>query len=143
MAAPTGSAVAALTLAGILAARPFGLQPETIFIGTGFSLVGVLGRAAFELQKAAEGGNGMRLSRIAGWVGAGFIGAPFATILYLVILNLASVQSDGISILGLVFFGFVGPRGITWLLNLVIGQLNKRLGTNIPLLGSAVAGAKP
>lgn len=137
-----GSVVATLSLAGILTAQPFGISVETIAIGTCFSIVGVIGRAAFEMQKAAETPGGMRVSKIAGWVGAGFIGAPFVTILYLVVLNLMKVQSDGVSILGLLFFGFSGPRMVTWLLNMVIGILNKRLGMNIPLLG-ATAGQKP
>lgn len=141
MTAPTGSAVAIMSVAGILAAQPFGISVETIAIGTGFSLVGVIGRAAFEMQKAAEG-PGMKLSKIAGWVGAGFIGAPFATILYLVILNLCKIQSDGIAILGLMFFGFSGPRMVTWLLNMGIGILNKRMGTNIPTLGQSGAPAQ-
>lgn len=85
----------------------------------------------------------MRLSKIAGWVGAGFIGAPFATIIYLVLLSLMKIQSDGVSILGLVFFGFSGPRAIAWLLNVVIGQLNKRLGMNIPPIGVAPGAAAP
>lgn len=130
-----GTTVAALSLAGILTAQPFGISVGTIAIGTGFSIVGVVGRAAFELQKASEGPNGMRLSKIAGWVGAGFIGAPFVTIIYLVILNLVKIQSDGIAVLGLLFFGFSGPRMVTWLLNTVIDILNKRLGTAIPVIG--------
>ncbi len=133
-----GSTVAALSLAGILAAEPFGLSITTIALGTGFACVGVIGRSAFELQKANEGPNGMKLSKIAGWVGAGFIGAPFVTILYLVVLNLAKIQSDGISILGLMFLGFSGPRMVLWMVNLVIGILNKHLGWNIPPLGPTV-----
>lgn len=145
MSAPAGTTVAVLSLAGILTAQPFGLSLSTIAIGTCFSIVGVIGRAAFELQKSSEGpvGGGMRLSKIAGWVGAGFIGAPFATIIYLVLLSLMKIQSDGVSILGLVFFGFSGPRAIAWLLNVVIGQLNKRLGMNIPPIGVAPGAAAP
>jgi hypothetical protein len=134
-----GSAVAALSLAGILTAQPFGLSIETIAIGTGFAVIGTIGRAAFEVQRSSEGQEGMKLSKIFYWLGAGFIGAPFVTIMYLVVLNLAHIQSDGISILGLLFFGFSGPRAVTWLLNYVISILNKRLGTTIPTLGPAPA----
>lgn len=139
-----GIGVATLSVAGILAAQPFGLSVGTIAMGTGFSLIGVVGRAAFELQKASEGSGGMKLSSIAGWVSAGFIGAPFATILYLVALKLMNVQSDGISIIGLMFFGFSGPRMITWLLNTLITFVNKKLNVNIPGIGAPpVAGGKP
>lgn len=131
-----GAVVATLSLAGILTAMPFGISVGTIAVGTAFSLVGVVGRAAFELQKSAQGDGGMDARKIAGWVGAGFIGAPFVTILYLVILKLMNVQSDGISVIGLMFFGFSGPRMITWLLNTGIGLMNKKLGANIPTVGS-------
>lgn len=136
-----GTVVAGLSLAGMLTAQPFGISVETIAVGTCFSIIGVVGRAAFELQKASEGPSGMKLSKIAGWVGAGFVGAPFATILYLVLLKLLNIQSDGIIIIGLLFFGFSGPRMVTWLMNLAVGTLNKRLGTNIPLIGQTADGA--
>lgn len=132
----SGTTVAGLTLAGIMTAMPFGISVGTIAIGTGFSIIGVIGRAAFELQKSSEGPGGMALRKIVGWVGAGFIGAPFMTILYLVFLNLIKVQSDGVLIIGLMFFGFSGPRMVTWFMNLLIGMLNKRLGINIPNLGT-------
>lgn len=133
-----GSTVAVLSLAGILTAQPFGLSVGTIAIGTGFAIIGTLGRAAFEVQKASEGQDGMKLSKIAGWLGAGFIGAPFVTILYLVVLNLIKIQSDGISILGLMFFGFSGPRMVSWLIDFAIGLLNKHLGWNIPTISPAL-----
>ncbi len=132
-----GTALGTLSIATIMAAQPYGIQVETVIIGTAFSIIGVVGRAAFELQKLSEGPSTMKLAAIAGWVGAGLIGAPFITILYLVVLKLSSVQSDSISIIGLMFFGFSGPRMVTWLLNLAIGILNKRTGLTIPLFGMA------
>lgn len=142
-----GTTVATLSLAGMLTAQPFGISVETIAVGTCFSIIGVVGRAAFELQKSSEGTSGMTLGKIFGWLGAGFVGAPFATILYLVVLKLANIQSDSIVIIGLLFFGFSGPRMITWLINTAIGQINKRSGLNIPSVGPspspADAGVKP
>jgi hypothetical protein len=125
---PAAAPVAALSLSGILMAQPFGLSVETIIVGSAFSLIGVIGRAAFEMQKAAEAPGGMKLSKVAGWVGAGFIGSPFASILYLIGLKLAGVQSDSLAIIGLLFFGFTGPKGVTWLINNAQKALAARFG---------------
>lgn len=127
-----GATVGVLSAAGILTASPFGLSIETIALGTAFCIVGVTGRAAFELQRTAEGPGGLKLSKIAGWVGAGLIGSPFVTILYLVLLKLAGIQSDGLIVLGLLFFGFSGPKVTSWLLNTSAGILSKRFGVNVP-----------
>jgi len=124
-----------ISLATILGAQPYGISIETIMIGTAFSIIGVVGRAAFEMQKSSENPGGMTLTHVAGWVAAGLIGAPFVTILYLVILKMMNVQSDSVSIIGLMFFGFSGPRMLTWLLNTGIGVLNKRSGLSIPQIG--------
>lgn len=131
-------ALGGLSIATIFSMQPFGISIETIMIGTAFSIIGVVGRAAFEMQKSSEAPGGMKFSNIAGWVAAGLIGAPFITILYLVVLKLSSVQSDNISIIGLMFFGFSGPRILVWLLNFAIGILNKRTGLTIPLFGPPV-----
>lgn len=128
-----GATVAALSFAGYLTATPFGLSGETIGIGTLFCVVGVAGRAAFELQKSSEGnGAGMKWNKILGWVGGGLIGAPFMAILYLVMLKLANIQSDGIAAIGLLFVGFSGPRAVTWLLSSATSLLTKR-GLSIPV----------
>ena len=129
-------ALGGVSLAAILGAQPYGISVETVMIGTAFSIIGVVGRAAFEMQKASENSSGMKFGSIAGWVGAGLIGAPFVTILYLVVLKLLSVQSDSIAIIGLMFFGFSGPRMVTWLLNTSIGILNKKAGLTIPQFGT-------
>lgn len=125
-----------LSIATILGAQPYGISVETVMVGTAFSIIGVMGRAAFEMQKSSEDPNGKTFSSIAGWVGSGFIGAPFVTILYLVILKLMNVQSDSISIIGLMFFGFSGPRMVSWLLNIGTGILSKKTGLSIPPFGS-------
>lgn len=138
-----GAALGALSVATILGAQPYGISIETVMIGTAFSIVGVIGRAAFEMQKASEAPGGMKFGSIAGWMGAGLIGAPFITILYLVVLKLSNVQSDNIAIIGLMFFGFSGPRLLIWLLNLAIGILNKRTGLAIPLFGPTPDGKTP
>lgn len=132
--------VGIMSIAGILASAPFGIPMEQILAGTIFALVGVVGRAAFEFQKASEGGTGgIPIGKIAGWVGAGFTGAPFVTILYLVVLNIAGVKSDGIVSLGLLFLGFSGPRMVTWLLNTGISAINKKSGLNMPGIGGEIS----
>lgn len=130
--ATQGATVGVLSLAGIMTAAPFGLSIETIAIGTLFAVVGVIGRAGFEMQKSAEGPGGLKLSKIAGWVGAGFIGAPFVTILYLALLKISSVQSDGLVILGLLFLGFSGPKVVQWLMGSIAAMISKRLGIVAP-----------
>ncbi len=135
-------ALGGISIATILGAQPYGISIETVMIGTAFSIIGVVGRAAFEMQKASEAPGGMRFSNIAGWVASGFIGAPFVTILYLVVLKMMNVQSDSISIIGLMFFGFSGPRMVSWLLNLAIGILNKKAGTQIPTFGTPSQGER-
>lgn len=136
-------ALGGLSIATILGAQPYGISIETVIIGTAFSIVGVVGRAAFEMQKTSEDPNGKRFSSIAGWIAAGFIGAPFVTILYLVVLKLLNLQSDNIAIIGLMFFGFSGPRMVIWLLNTGVGILNKKLGLSIPPFGSTPDGKTP
>lgn len=134
------SNVAAMTVAGVLASAPFGIPLEQIGLGTCFAIIGVIGRAGFELQKSSEGaGGGIQVSKIAGWVGAGFTCAPFVTILYLVILKMAGIQSDGIISLGLLFLGFSGPRLVTWLMNTGISAFNKKSGLNMPSIGPGQA----
>lgn len=136
-------ALGGLSIATILGMQPFGISIETVMIGTAFSIIGVAGRAAFEMQKASETAGGQKFGSIAGWVAAGLMGAPFITILYLVVLRLSNVQSDNISIIGLMFFGFSGPRLIVWLLNFAIGILNKRAGLTIPPFGPTPDGNAP
>lgn len=133
----------ALTFAGMMASSPFGLPMNQIALGTLFAIIGVVGRAAFEMQRANEGNPGLQLSKVAGWVGAGFTGAPFLTIVYLILLRMMNVQSDGIVSLGLLFLGFSGPRLMQWLLNTGILQLNKRTGLNIPDVLSREQPPKP
>lgn len=134
-----------LTIAGMAASTPFGIPMEQVAIGTGFAVVGVIGRASFELQKASEGSkDGIQAGKILGWVGSGLIGAPFVTIMYMIVLSLAGIKSDGVVSLGLLFLGFSGPRMVTWLLSTGISLINKRTGLNIPILGgSAPTGTPP
>ena len=120
-----------ITLATILTAQPFGLPVETIAIGTGFAFVGVIGKAAFEAQRAIESGKSVNLGPILGWVGSGMIGAPFVTIVYLVLLKMLGVPADNMAILGLIFCGFLGPKAVTSLVNWGTDFLKSKTGVSI------------
>jgi hypothetical protein len=140
MATPEPStAIAGLSIAGILAAVPFGINVETIATGMGFAIVGMLGRFAFDLQKAVESGTPLGLGKTLQWLGAGFIGAPFLTIAWLVFLKQIGAATDTATVIGLLLLGFSGPKGISWLL----GLLNKLLPQNGRIPDSQLPGAKP
>lgn len=123
----SGTGVAAISLATILAAQPFGISVETVAIGAAFSVMGVFGRAAYELQRYMEGSGTMRPSKIVGWVAAGLLGSPFVTILYLVILKACSVQPDGLALILLLFVNFSGPKAVSWLMTNGMGMISGRL----------------
>lgn len=106
------SLAAVITVGSIMTATPFGLQVENIAIGTCFAAVGVIGKGAFDAQRAIEGGQPVKLAGIVGWIGSGLIGAPFVTIVYLVLLKMGGVPADNMAILGLTFCGFLGPKAV-------------------------------
>lgn len=128
------SAVAALSIAGIVNAQIFGMTGGTIALATGFTLLGVMGRIGFEIAKTADTSDGVKWSKVAALFAGGCCSSVAITVLYLSILKLAGVQSDGALVIGLVFFGFSGPRAILWLLNTAASFINKRTGLNIPLV---------
>lgn len=121
-----------LTMAGLLASQPFGLPIESIAIGAGFAALGVFGKAAFEIQSSLERQSSVSLKYVLGWVGAGLIGAPFAAVLWLIFLRIVGIPSDNTAIMGLVFLGFLGPKGVTWLMAYVTGLLKDKLGGEGP-----------
>lgn len=136
-----GSTVAALSLTSILAATPFGISVETIVVATGFTMLGVFGRLGFEIAKTADTPEGVRWGKVAALFGGGMVSASALTVLFLAMLGALGIKSDSIVIIGLVFFGFSGPRAILWLFNAAASVLNKRLGLNIPLVGVPADGA--
>lgn len=120
MASPEPSTgVVTLSIAGILASSPFGINVETIAIGMCFAIVGMFGKFAFEIQRALDAGDKVRLVQALGWVGAGLIGAPFITVAWIVLLKAVGAQTDVATVLGCLFLGFFGPRGVTWLVGLL------------------------
>lgn len=129
--------VAAISMAGIVNAQIFGLTCGTIMLATGFTFLGVLGRVGFEIAKTADTVDGVRWSKIAAIFAGGCISSVTIAVLYLSFLRLVNVQSDSALSIGLVFFGFSGPKAILWLLNTSASAINKRTGLNIPLIGSS------
>jgi len=129
---PNTVAVGGLSLAGILTAAPLGLSMETILIGTAFAILGVVGRAAFEAQKYSENNGSMKFSQILAWLGGGLVSAPTMTVLYLALLQSISVKSDSIAIFGLIFLGWSGPKGATWLIGLIRNSLASKFGNSVP-----------
>lgn len=129
---PSTAAVGGLSLAGILTATPLGLSMTTILIGTGFAALGVIGRAAFEAQKYSENTGTMKFSQILAWLGGGLVSAPTMTVLYLALLQSLSVKSDSIAVFGLIFLGWSGPKGATWLLNIIQDKVMAKIGGKTP-----------
>ena len=127
MAAQTAPVPVMLSVAGLLAATPFGISVETIAVGMGFAIVGLMGRFAFEVQKSLETGNGVKLAATLGWVGAGLVGAPFLTVLWLMFLKWIGIQADVVTVIGLLILGFSGPKGLTWLITAATDMLASRL----------------
>lgn len=134
-------AVAALSVAGIVNAQIFGMTGGTIALATGFTLLGVVGRIGFEISKTADTENGVKWSKVAALFSGGCCSSVAITVLYLSLLKLGGVQSDGAIVIGLVFFGFSGPPALIWLLNTAASIINKRTGLNIPLIATPQAQA--
>jgi hypothetical protein len=122
------SSMLTLSIAGILASSPLGVSVETIALGTCFAVVGCVGRFAFDLQKALESGEKIMLRQALSWIGAGFLGAPFVAVAWIALLRTIGAQTDLATVLGLLFLGFSGSKGVTWLIGLITGFLQQRAG---------------
>lgn len=132
MATPSPAAPIALSIAGLLSSSAFGVSIETIATGMGFAIVGMLGRFAFDLQKALEAGDKVRLTQALSWVSAGFVGAPFVTVIWIVMLRAVGAQTDTTTVIGLIVLGFSGAKGVMWLLGTAIGLLRQILPKGTP-----------
>ena len=131
-----GGPVLVFSMAGMLAASPMGINVETMLIGTCFTLFGVFGRIGFEIARGADTPGGVKWGSIAAQFGGGLLSAVAITVLYLSLLRTVGIQSDTASVIGLIFFGFTGPKALLWLLNTATGAVNKRTGLNIPQFGA-------
>ena len=135
MAVSEGPIIIGISLAAVFGSAPFGVPVETIALGTGLAVLGVMGRAAFELQKVAQGQDGMLLGAILRWVGAGFLGAPFTAVLVIAIMKGMGWQVDNRAVFGFIGLGFFGPQGLIWLISFGTDFLRKRYGSAPSLPG--------
>lgn len=141
---PETAVAAALSLAGILNASVMGINVETVFVATGFTMLGAMGRLGFEMAKAAEaaeGADGVKWSKVFSLLGGSLISAPTISVICLTILSLIGIQSDKATLLGLVFFGFIGPKSLLWLFNTGSNLFQKKTGLTLP--GLPGSGDKP
>lgn len=121
--------VGALTLTGIWASTVYGISVETACVASGLTMLGIMGRIGLEIS------NGTKASAVWALFGGGLCSCVTITILYLALLRLIGVQNDGATLLGLIFFGFIGPKSLLWLLNTGSTAISKRTGINLPTLG--------
>lgn len=144
MAAATEASNIVYPVGGIMAAQVAGIPVSTIGLGIILYILGCVARGGFEIQKVAEGGIGMKPSKVAGWIAGGIGASVFATPLYLAALkDIAHMPVDGPLILGLMPAGFYGTSIFTWALNASISFLNKRFNVNIPPFGTPSQGGQP
>ncbi len=139
----TTTAVAAISLAGIVNAQVFGLGVGTIALATGFTLLGVMSRLGFEIAKTADTIDGVKWGKVAALFAGGCCSSVAITVLYLSILELIGIKNDGALVIGLVFLGFSGATSLPWIFNTASGQLNKKFGLSIPTLGPKGLPADP
>lgn len=128
-------AVAAISLAGIWGASVFGMSVGTIVIATGFTILGSMGRLGFEMAKASDSPGGVKWSSVFALLGGSLTSATTIAVVFLALLKAVGIQSDSTTLLGLVFFGFVGPKALLWLFSTATGSINKKTGLNLPTLG--------
>lgn len=121
-------AVAAIALTGVWQASVLGLPVSTLAIGTFLTLLGIFGRAGFEIS------SGTKPSKIAALLAGGLVSAPTIAVLCIALLKLIGIQNDTASLISLVFFGFLGAPAIKWLLNTLTTTLGK-FGIKLPQIG--------
>ena len=127
--------VGVLTFATIWQASLFGISVETIAIATVPTLMGAVARVGLEMAKASDPRNGVKWGAVAALFGGTLISAPTIAVAYLICLKTAGVASDNLLFLGLIFFGFIGPKALLWLLNTFTTEINKRTGLKLPQIG--------
>jgi hypothetical protein len=118
---------AGLTLAGLMTAAPLGIPVPSLAWGALFACVGVFGRGVYETQVALGKQDVLGLRYVLAWVMVGLLGSPFCSALVLYGLKLTSVQNDNITAFALMFMGFTGPKGITFVMSSAAQFINQRL----------------
>lgn len=122
-----------LSLAGLLAFTPFGLSLETIFIATAFTMLGAFARVGFEISAAVDKPGGIKWARIVALLASSLISAATISVLVLVAMKLLTIPSETILVFLLICFGYFGPTGIPWLLNMITTTVTKLTGIKLPV----------
>lgn len=127
-----------ISIASLLAFTPFGISLETIFIATAFTMLGAFARVGFEIAAAVDKPGGIKWGRIMALLASSLISAATISVLVLVGLKLLSVPSETILVFLLICFGYFGPVGIPWIIQLISGPVQKITGIKIPTFAPAV-----
>lgn len=141
MAATTATANFVYPLAGVMTAQIAGFQVSTILVGMGLYWFGIVARCGYEIQTSAQGGDGMKLSKLVGWAAGGVGTAPFGTVLGLLLFKFVfHMPVDGPVIILCGPIGFGGPGILLYILNMGVGVLNKQFNLGIPTFPQKKAG---
>ena len=127
----------AFTVAGMLAFTPFGLSLGTIFMATGFTMLGAFARVGFEIAAEIDKPGGVRWGRIFVLLASSLISAATISVLVLVAMKLLNVPSETILVFMLICFGYFGPTGIPWLISTISIPITKLTGLKLPNMGAS------
>lgn len=127
-----------ISMASLLAFTPFGLSLATIFMATGFTMLGAFARVGFEIASEIDKPTGIRWGRIFGLLAASFISAATISVLVLVMLKLLTIPSETILVFMLICFGYFGPTGLPWLISTIIAPITKLTGIKFPAFGQPI-----
>lgn len=134
--------VAAITMANMLGSELFGIEVSHIGAALLITVCGVFGRLGLEIYFSLRSNGSVRWALIFGLSGAGLISALSITIVVLAILKAIGIVDDNVTLLCLLFFGFIGPEALPWLFNLATSTIKKRTGLQLPQI-SADGDQKP
>src|SRR5678815_1346609 len=93
------------TVAGLLAFTPFGLSLTTIFMATGFTMLGAFARVGFEIASEIDKPLGIRWSRIFLLLASSLISATTLSVLVLVAMKILGIPSETILVFMLICVG--------------------------------------
>jgi len=130
-----------ITLATVWQMNIMGVTVDQVAVATGIAFIGILGKTGFMIASAAEANGSVNIGAVFGMLIGSLISAPAVVLIYLTILKMTGIQSDTITLLGLIFLGIIGAKALPWLYNTGTGLINKRTGLNLPSFGATGAKA--
>ncbi len=128
MATPSGGDAIVLSLAGFLATLPAGLQPAPFMTGYAFCVIGVVMRAGSELQKASEGKESIKPSRVFGWAAGGIASSLGTNLVYLILLQLSGLPANLPELFWLIAISYYGQGASAWLMQATTNAAKGVLG---------------